>query len=124
MKDYIQKALRTESPITPELVERMTGSARVIHAIFGLFTEIGELVDIFKRHIFYGKEIDYTNMDEEIGDCLWYIAILMDFCGVNFEQCMERNIRKLRTRFPQKFDEENALSRDLAAERTALENPQ
>lgn len=120
MKDYIQKALRTESPITRELVERMTGSARVIHAIFGLFTEIGELVDIFKRHIFYGKPIDLTNMDEEIGDVLWYLAILMDFCGVDFQSCMRRNIQKLESRYPDKFNEEDALNRDLTAERSVL----
>lgn len=120
MKDYIKQALRTESPITPELVERLAGTTRVVHAIFGLFTEIGELTDIFKRHIFYGKEIDYTNFDEEIGDCLWYLAILMDFCGVDFEQCMERNIAKLTARYPEKFTEEDALNRDLNAERSVL----
>ena len=118
---YIADALRTESPVTPELVERLTGIPRDIHALMGLVTETGELVDAFKRFIFYGKPVDEVNIKEEIGDLFWYLAILCDAHRLGFESVMAANIEKLRARYPQKFDEEKALFRDLDEERQVLE---
>lgn len=57
---------------------------------------------------------------EELGDILWYMAILMDVFGLTFEDCMEAVIAKLKKRFPEKFDEHQAVNRDLASERQAL----
>lgn len=45
------------------------------HSGYGLVTEIGEIVDAFKRHRFYGSELDLVNILEEVGDVLWYLAI-------------------------------------------------
>lgn len=123
-EEYIDLAIRTEAPITPELVERMTGHARSIHAIFGLITETGELTDGFKRAIFYGKPLDITNVREELGDFFWYIAILMDEFGFSFEEVMKLNIQKLLARFPEKFTEVDALNRNLLNERQVLEGVQ
>lgn len=121
MQNYQELALRTESPITPELIERLTGNARAVHAFFGLLTETGELADGFKRAIFYGKPLDTTNIKEEVGDVFWYLAILCDTLGISFIDCMEANIEKLRKRFPTKYSHEAALNRDLEAERKVLE---
>ena len=118
--EYQELALRTESPITPELIERLTGNARAVHAFFGLLTETGELADGFKRAIFYGKPLDTTNINEEVGDVLWYLAILIDVLGIDFESCMIANIKKLRKRYPNKYSHESALNRDLEAEREAI----
>lgn len=122
MKDYIQQAMRTCAPTTPELQNRMLSNVEDIHAMFGLQTEIGELVDGYKRHIFYGATMDRTNAAEEVGDILWYLAILMDKIGIDFEQCMVANIEKLRKRFPDKFTEHEAVNRDLSAERKSLDD--
>jgi hypothetical protein len=43
------------------------------------------------------------------------------FLGVDPEESYERNINKLKVRFPEKFSEEHALLRDLKAERKTLE---
>lgn len=48
----------------------------LLHASFGLITELGELVDIYKRNTFYGKDIDLVNVKEELGDIFWYLAII------------------------------------------------
>jgi hypothetical protein len=37
------------------------------------------------------------------------------------EKCLENNIAKLKIRFPDKFDAEKAINRDLASERAELE---
>lgn len=122
MKDYIAAALTTESPVDSPMINRLARQTRAMHALLGLQTELGELVDGFKRHIFYGTQLDPTNLDEEVGDLLWYLAILLDEHGISFERCMERNIAKLKARYPQKFNSESAVVRDLEAERKALES--
>lgn len=67
-KEYQQLALVTKSKTDSLLKD-------VLHAGCGLLTEPGEIVDQYKRHWFYGKELDVKNIKEEIGDTLWYIAI-------------------------------------------------
>ena len=86
MKDYIEQALRTESKPTTDLLMRLSDHARAVHAFMGLMTEVGELVDNYKRHIFYGAPLDKSNAAEEGGDCLWYLAILFDSIGIDFEK--------------------------------------
>jgi NTP pyrophosphatase (non-canonical NTP hydrolase) len=93
----------------------------LIHAIVGIASEAGELLDALQRVIFVGEEWDETNLHEEGGDTLWYLAKLFKFTGTDFREEMARNIGKLKVRFPDKFSEGNAIERDLNAERRALE---
>ncbi len=112
---FIQDALRTESP------NYFQQDPRVLHAAFGLVTEAGELLDALKKASFYGRELDVTNIKEEAGDILWYLAILFDAVGTDFETEQARVIAKLKARFPEKFTEQNAFERDLDTEREVLE---
>lgn len=117
----IEDALRTEAPITPELLARATECMRDLHAILGKLTEIGEVADAYKRHIFYGTPLDTTNIKEEIGDGFWYDSILLDIHNATFEECFEIMINKLKKRYPNKFNELDAVQRDLAAEREVMD---
>jgi len=124
MKDYIEQAMRTESCDLNKVAERMVQSRtmRLQHAAMGLVTEAGEFTDALKKHIWYGKPQDETNLKEEIGDLLWYLAIACDALSTDFETEMERNINKLRARYPEKFCDVKAIDRDLDAERAILES--
>jgi NTP pyrophosphatase (non-canonical NTP hydrolase) len=122
--EYTQLVLRTESPANDAVEERMLRHTRALHALMGLQTEIGELVDVWKREIFYNKSSDGVNIIEEIGDIAWYLALLCDHIDVEFEQCLQINIAKLQKRYPEKFDEGKAINRDLEAEREALQQPE
>jgi len=93
----------------------------LLHAAMGISTESGELMDAFKRKIFYGKELDVVNVKEEIGDLMWYVAILLRELDLDFEELLQINIDKLKARYPDKFTEEHALNRDLDTERKILE---
>ena len=95
--------------------------AHLLHMTVGVSGEAGELLDPLKKTIFYGKSLDKINLDEEIGDILWYVAIYLNARGITFEQIMQQNIDKLRARYPEKFTSEHAINRDLDAEREALE---
>lgn len=124
--DYLKAALRTEPTDYTSITARISGDnqagSRVLHAMIGLCTETGELQDAVKKHIIYGKPIDRVNVIEEFSDCLWYIAVGLDACGSSFEEAFAKNIAKLKARFPDKFTEDQALNRDLDAERKALED--
>lgn len=96
----------------------------IIHAIMGISTEAGEMLDQLKKHMFYGKDLDVVNLMEEVGDLMWYVAILSRAMGWRLEAVLAKNIAKLRARYPQKFETEQALNRDLALERQVLEGEQ
>lgn len=113
---FTKKALRTESSVIRQEI-----NPRILHAAIGLVTESGELIDAIKKSTFYGRELDVVNVKEEAGDILWYLAILFDELGTDFETEMSRVIEKLETRFPEKFTEDAVYNRDLEAERKVLE---
>lgn len=118
---YDEQAPRTESLPDDALRCRMQSNSRLLHGAMGLATEAGELMDQLKKNIFYGKELDLVNIEEELGDLEWYMAIIRDVLGVTQAQVQEKNIAKLRKRYPEKFTSEAALNRDLDAERAVLE---
>lgn len=117
--DYILNSERTNSSL-PETVKLGSHTVHLIHAAFGLSSEVGEFVDNLKRHIFYGTEIDYANMEEELGDICWYMALALREINSDFETIMHKNINKLMTRYPEKFDPERAVNRNTDLEKEAL----
>jgi len=125
-EEYVQAAIRTEH--TPNFI-RLHGESdatnlimsRCMHALLGMMTELGELADQFKKRIVYGRALDMVNVVEELSDGDWYRALFADAIKVGFEQAWQINIAKLRKRFPDKFTQAQALTRDLDAERSVLE---
>ena len=125
MFDFIGKALRTESTNFNSLIDtkgNAYSTPRLVHACFGMQTETAEFTDAVKKSLFYGKPLDTTNLKEELGDALWYIAIAMDELDTDFEEEMLRVIKKLRARYPDKFSDMLAENRDLVSERKVLEH--
>lgn len=70
-QEYVPLALKTKAPTDSKELD-------FLHSAYGLVTETGELVDIFKKHIFYNKDLDLVNLKEEIGDLFWYCALAID----------------------------------------------
>ncbi len=66
-KEYAELARRT--------LNNKGHKLNILHAITGIVTELGELADAYKRHIWYEEELDKVNVAEEVGDILWYIAV-------------------------------------------------
>lgn len=95
--------------------------SRLMHAVLGMITELGEFCDPLKKCLIYGKPYDATNLQEELGDSEWYVALAANALEAQLVDIFERNIAKLRVRYPDKFTEQHALNRDLDAERKVLE---
>lgn len=93
----------------------------LLHCAIGASTEAGELLDAFKKHIYYKKELDVVNIGEEIADIQWYLFNLCRLLNLDMEQLLEANIAKLKARYGDKFSSEKAINRDLETERDILE---
>ena len=91
-----------------------------LHCVIGISTEAAELLDAYKKHIYYGKPLDVVNISEEIGDVMWYVANLCRLLNFDIEKILDTNLQKLKLRYPDKFDSEKAINRDLDAERNLL----
>lgn len=115
LQDYKDKAKRTLSKCENELMDD-------IHMVSGMITESAEIMDVYKKHIAYGKPLDLVNVKEEIGDLMWYIINMCNLHDWNLEDIMQTNIDKLSSRYPEKFTNEKAINRDLETERKILEN--
>jgi len=113
--DYQKEAFRTNANIGNESLDNY-------HMIFGMFTEVAELADVFKKNMAYGKDIDWVNVKEELFDLMWYVAGFCEFNRIDFEKGLQNNIDKLRARYPEKFTQEKAVNRNLDVERKILEN--
>lgn len=77
----------------------------------GLSGECGEVIDLLKKHIWQGKELDINDLIEEVGDVLWYIANLCNVNNITMEECMLANVNKLRKRYPNGFSIKDANER-------------
>jgi NTP pyrophosphatase (non-canonical NTP hydrolase) len=73
----------------------------------GLTAEAGEVADIIKKHLFHGKPLNRTHLEEELGDVLWYLDRTLSLIGVSLEHCMSLNDAKLEERYPVGFQQRN-----------------
>ncbi len=82
---------------------------------------VGDIANLVKRHIFYGKEIEQEDILASVAQLFKDLAELLNDDGHTLEQCLDANIRKLEKRYPNlRFEQEQALNRNLEAEKEAL----
>ncbi len=113
-KQYSEDAAKTVSE---------TGNLNLdnYHMMFGMVTEVAECVDAFKKDLAYNKPVDWVNVQEELGDLMWYVANFCTLNGLDLEKILNQNTAKLKARYPNQFESEKAINRDLNREREILE---
>lgn len=102
--EYQHQALRT---LNPALDKRDV----LINGVMGLCGEAGEAIDIVKKHLAQGHELDREGLIKELGDVAWYLAETAWALDVPLEEVLQRNLDKLRTRYPDGFDSERSIGR-------------
>ena len=81
------------------------------HSLFEMCAELGEIHSIYQK-VFQGHHIKVEDLKLEVGDLLWGIA---EFCTVNgftLEDIAQKNIEKLKKRYPDGFSEEKSFFRE------------
>lgn len=83
----------------------------LINGVMGLCGEAGEAIDIVKKHLAQGHELDREKLIKELGDVAWYLAETAYALDVPLEDVLQRNIDKLRARYPEGFDTNRSVER-------------
>lgn len=104
---YEQAALRAAAPLTTKR-DRLTCGA------LGLAGESGEAADLVKKHLFHSHPLDRDKLLKELGDVLWYLALLANAAGSTLDEVAAANLAKLRARYPDGFDPERSMNRTEA----------
>lgn len=105
LNEYQRLASRTINP-------RLTEAEIEQHALYGLASETGEVLGLWQKQL-QGHEIDDKHFLKEVGDVLWMLAELLTADGHTLEEAARLNIDKLRARYPNGFDTEHSIHRDL-----------
>ena len=83
----------------------------ILNACLGLSGEVGEFSDMIKKWIFHEKELDIKHAKKELGDIMWYIAMMCHSLNWDLDEIMQMNIDKLQARYPYGFDTDRANNR-------------
>ena len=104
VNEYQIEALRTEQGMSKDY-------PRILNGLMGLNGEAGECIDILKKAIFQGHMLDREHLAMELGDVAWYLAVSADAIGYKLSDILDRNVEKLRLRYPDGFDPERSIHR-------------
>lgn len=104
VNEYQKLAMKT---LNPALEKKDV----LINGVMGLCGESGEAIDIVKKHLAQGHELDREHLIKELGDIAWYLAETATALDVDLETVLELNIAKLKERYPDGFSEERSKNR-------------
>ena len=90
--DYQFKALKTMN-------RDLTYMEQLSNGLMGLNGEAGEAIDILKKHLWQGHELDKEHLAKELGDVAWYLAVSAFAIGYDLDTILQMNIDKLRERY-------------------------
>ena len=102
--EYQRLAMTTLNPA-------LTKKDILINGVMGLCGESGEAIDIVKKHLHQGHELDREKLIKELGDIAWYLAETAYALDLELEVVLEQNIAKLKERYPEGFEAEKSMNR-------------
>ena len=102
--DYQKQAMTTLNPT-------LSKKDVLINGVMGLCGEAGEAIDIVKKHLHQGHELDREALKKELGDIAWYLAETAWALEIPLEEILTENLAKLKARYPEGFDTERSMKR-------------
>jgi len=97
--EYQKEAIVTD---TFSKSERSIKNTSFFEKLLGLVGETGEVAEKFKKiYRDNGGELSpaqLEDMKKELGDIMWYNAVIAEYLGLSFQDIAEHNIAKLRDR--------------------------
>lgn len=104
INEYQRLAMTT---LNPELSRKDV----LINSVMGLCGEAGEAIEIVKKWMAQGHELDRQHLSKELGDIAWYLAEAATALDMPLENVFQANLEKLKKRYPNGFDAEKSLIR-------------
>ena len=104
INEYQELAMST---LNPELSKRVV----LINSVMGLCGESGEAIDIVKKWMAQGHELDKERLKKELGDIAWYLAEAATALEIPLEDILQANIDKLKKRYPDGFEAKRSVIR-------------
>lgn len=87
-----------------------TAGKRLLSCLaLGVSGEAGEVADEVKKVVYHGHELDHMKLAKELGDVLWYIAVMSEEIGFTLEEVATINLEKLKARYPNGFSSEKRI---------------
>lgn len=104
INDYQRLAMTT---LNPALDKKDV----LINSVMGLCGESGEAIDIVKKWLAQGHELDRARLAKELGDVAWYLAEAATALDIPLEDILRANLDKLKARYPEGFSARNSIER-------------
>ena len=104
VNEYQELAMKT---LNPELDKKDV----LINSVMGLCGESGEAIDIVKKWLAQGHDLDRERLAKELGDIAWYLAEAATALDIPLEDILAANIEKLKKRYPEGFESKRSVER-------------
>ena len=104
INDYQRLAMTTLNPVLDK-------KDVLINSVMGLCGESGEAIDIVKKWLAQGHELDRARLAKELGDVAWYLAEAATALDMPLEDILRANLDKLKARYPEGFSARNSIER-------------
>lgn len=95
LKEYQKLCKRTTKEFDPPITELLTWG-------LGIAGEAGDVAGCIKK-IYAHNNNQIDGVRENLGDTMWYIAMICNYFGWDLEKVLEENIKKLEKRYPKGF---------------------
>jgi len=110
-KEFVEKVTSEQSNATKSMMASLTkveyetdvNPALLMTAAIGLAAECGEFAEIPKKIVFQGKPCDddaVFHMKRELGDVMWYWVNACRALGLDPNDVIAENVKKLESRYP------------------------
>ncbi len=73
----------------------------------GITGEAGDVASCIKKTFIHNND-QKEGIKENLGDTLWYTAMICNFFDWDMQEILDKNVKKLRKRYPEGFTIEDA----------------
>ena len=105
INEYQQLAMTTLNPA-------LNKKDVLINGVMGLCGESGEVIDLVKKHLAQGHDLDREKLAKELGDVAWYLAEAATALDLDLETILRGNLDKLAKRYPEGFQSQRSVNRE------------
>ncbi len=111
-KDFVREVTSNESLSSMQMYNRIreietneskVNMAQLMTGAIGISAEGGEFMEIVKKCVFQGKPMDEATQFHamrELGDIMWYWMNSCSALGIDPNDVIAENVRKLQKRYP------------------------